>query len=106
MDNSLAKTASEPGRLPWESRKPRDFPTAHPFAHKLHSSNNIFIFFSKQNIQGLGRGWGCDGDGTETRGHGRQLMPLYPIPLPASNRKRRMRPSPMKGEEKSSQPPA
>lgn len=47
VDNSLAKTASEPGHLPWKSRKPRDFPTAHPFAHKLHSPNNIFIFFSK-----------------------------------------------------------
>jgi len=26
-------------------------PTAHPFAHKLHSPQSIFIFFEEQNIQ-------------------------------------------------------
>ena len=32
------------------------FPTALPFAHKLHSPQVIFIYSSKQNIQGYGGG--------------------------------------------------
>jgi hypothetical protein len=79
VDNSLAKGRQRTGALAVDKSQNRDLSTARPFAHKLHSLIMIFFIPQKQNIQGLGRGWGKS---TWRRS--------YPIPIPAF---------PLKGKE-------